>query len=345
MSSSISPNALVAKKSPRIVSEKSPIPAVWLDTSVGIKLVKIRRGEKLSDIEVKRNSRLRELVMGLVRGGKLICPMSDQEEEYEAERLDSEILAEFSRLSLGAHMNHRLWIQDVQIFRAMDAFCQDLDEIVLPWRIYFHEDPIRAVEDAKARRIFACAVTPPRSPLIEARRRIKQDVISHSEQLRQKLTAKGQPFEAQFKLESRALGTVFKMRHDYLSNRGIGKAHVPAFMGIWGFYEYITRWQNLGRDYRSLYDFLISEYITSLPIFEISAKLNSDLVTGKQAIMPGDSGDVDLLSTALPLVQFVVTDKKMENRIKRLGIDRKWGTKVFSMSTMDGLFNELEALW
>jgi hypothetical protein len=34
----------------------------------------------------------------------------------------------------------------------------------------------------------------------------------------------------------------------------------------------------------------------------------------------------------------------MENRVKRLGIDRKWGTKVFSMHTVDGLFAELEAL-
>jgi len=60
--------------------------------------------------------------------------------------------------------------------------------------------------------------------------------------------------------------------------------------------------------------------------------------------MSGDSMDVELLSAAIPLCQYVLTDKKMENRIKRLGIDQKWKTKVFSMSTVEGLFAELASL-
>ncbi len=117
---------------------------------MGIKLVKIRRGEKLNNIEVERTLQLRSLVIELVKAGKLICPMSDQEEEYEAERLDSETSAEFSRLSRGARMNHRLLIQDEQIYRAMDTFCQGRDEIILPWRI---------VEPAKQRRPSITAET------------------------------------------------------------------------------------------------------------------------------------------------------------------------------------------
>ena len=195
MSSPTSTVASAANIVPRAVSEKSPIPTLWLDTSVCIKLVKIRRGEKLNDIEVERGLRLRALVIELVKEGKLICPMSDQEEEYEAERLDSEVFAEFSRLSQGARMNHRLVIQDAQIYRAMDAFCQGCEEIILPWRIYFHEDPIRAVEREEGRRVIVSRTTPPGFPIVEGRRRAKEDMLRHTEQLRRELTLKGQSFD------------------------------------------------------------------------------------------------------------------------------------------------------
>ena len=197
--------ASVPKISPLVVSEKSPIPTMWLDTSVGIKLVKIRRGEKLSNLEVERALRLRELILGLVKEGKLLCPMSDQDEEYEAKRLDSEIYPEFSRLSRGARMNLRLLVEDAQIYRAMDAYCEGREEIVLPWRIYFHKDPFRAIEREKGRRFIASVTTPPNSPLVSLRKTAKQDVFHHTEALRQELATKEQSYEAQLTVELKAL--------------------------------------------------------------------------------------------------------------------------------------------
>ena len=40
----------------------------------------------------------------------------------------------------------------------------------------------------------------------------------------------------------------------------------------------------------------------------------------------------------------VLADRRMELRIKQLGLDRKCGTSVYSMSTIEGLFAELERL-
>ena len=54
--------------------------------------------------------------------------------------------------------------------------------------------------------------------------------------------------------------------------------------------------------------------------------------------------DVQLLSVALPASHYVVTDHRMELRIKRRGLDVRSGTEVFSMSTQDGLFAHLEKL-
>jgi hypothetical protein len=54
--------------------------------------------------------------------------------------------------------------------------------------------------------------------------------------------------------------------------------------------------------------------------------------------------DVDLLAVALPLAHYVLTDQRMDPRIKKLGLDTKTSAKVFSMSTIDGLFAELDTV-
>jgi hypothetical protein len=54
--------------------------------------------------------------------------------------------------------------------------------------------------------------------------------------------------------------------------------------------------------------------------------------------------DIELLEVGLPVSHFVLTDRRMELRIKRLGLDTKCGTQVYSMATIGGLFDRLEKL-
>src|SRR3977135_2602370 len=107
---------------PTVALEKPRLPTLWLDTSVVIKITKVERGEALQDIEVQRCKRLCDLVRQLVRDGKLLCPESDQEEEYVAERLDDDVHKVFASLSLGISMSHRQGIQDSHIFHGMKAY-------------------------------------------------------------------------------------------------------------------------------------------------------------------------------------------------------------------------------
>lgn len=72
--------------------------------------------------------------------------------------------------------------------------------------------------------------------------------------------------------------------------------------------------------------------------------LGLSLLTGNAVIQSGDIMDVGLLSVAIPACHFVVTDKRQCDRIKRRGIDKEWGTEVYSMSDADGLFERLEKL-
>jgi hypothetical protein len=66
--------------------------------------------------------------------------------------------------------------------------------------------------------------------------------------------------------------------------------------------------------------------------------------TGNEPIQSGDRMDVEPLSVGIPVAHYLLTDRRMELRIKQRQLDNKWGTAVFSMATIDGLFAELERL-
>lgn len=77
---------------------------------------------------------------------------------------------------------------------------------------------------------------------------------------------------------------------------------------------------------------------------KISSQLHAKLVTDNRPIDDGDSIDVAHLSLAIPAAHFVLTDRRMANRITELGIDTEWNATVFSESTIESLFAELERL-
>lgn len=329
----------------RIVSEKPPIPALWIDTHVGIKITKVQQGENLSSVEIERSLRLRELILDLVRSGKLLCPTSDQEEEYEAERLDTEVYAEFSRLSQGVRTNHWMAIQDAQIHRAMQAHRAGVTDLVLPWRMYFHDDPFKAMQAAKSRQFIVCVTAPKGSPIVAMRSRAKELDWRETEELRRTLVSKKRTYDAQLPLELRAFGHgMARIGRDFYANVLARRFDFENATAAKGLFQYCNWWVRLGGDMNHFYDFLLSDLVKSLPIIRIRSQLFAHLVTGNDVIKSGDSGDVRLLSTAIPLAHFVLTDKGMERRIKHLGIDREWKTKIFSMATIDRLFAELESL-
>ncbi len=330
---------------PKIVAEKPPVPALWIDTHVGIKITKIQQGENLGSIETERSLRLRKLILDLVRTGKLLCPTSDQEEEYEAERLDTKIYAEFSRLSHGVRTNHWMAIQDAQIYRAMQAHRAGASDVILPWRMYFHDDPFKAVQEAKSRRFIVCVTAPKGSPIVAMRSRAKELDWREAEELRRRLVSKKRTYNAQLPLELRAFGHgMARIARDFYVNASQHRFDFENATAASVFFQYCDYWVRLGGDLKHIFDFLLSDFVTSLPMIRIRSQLFAHLVTGNDAIGSGDSGDVRLLSTAIPLVHLVLTDKRMERRIKNLGIDQEWKTKVFSMASIEGLFAELESI-
>jgi len=333
---------------PTVNPQKPALPTLWVDTSVVIKLTKIEKGEALQDIEVQRCKRLRDLIRGLVRDGKLLCPESDQEEEYVAERLDDEVHSMFASLSLGISMAHRLGIHDSHVFHGMKAYAKGSATIDLPSSTYFHGDPVRLLNEVRKGRYFVTLGLRKGSELLQKRAEAKAEVGRRWEQLRTELVSKGQTYEKQLELELRGYwDAVVEIQKGFESNFAAGRHDFWNFMAAQGGLLYLNYWRELGGrppGWEGVNRFFFSAHFSELPLPFVSCRLNANLLTGNEPIRPGDPMDVELLSVALPLAHFVLADRRMERRIKQLGLDQKCSTFIYSMSTIDGLFAELEKL-
>lgn len=333
---------------PRVESEKPALPTLWLDTSVGIKLAKIARGEALQQIEVERLSRLKKLVQELVGNGKLLCPEADQEEEYVAKRLDREVQGEFAVLSLGISVRHRQGIFDYQAQIGMKARVQRAETIRVPLYAYFRSDPLEQLNDARKRSFVISANLFKDAEMLARRDAAKAEVHKVWEDLRQEFVAKKRTYNEQLQEEQRGYADAMVQRvQEFEENIKSGAIDLWGFMGVQGFLFYKVYWRELGGEpagLDGLHDFFCSSYFNNLPIARIHAQLGADLLTGNQPILSGDMMDVELLSVALPVAHYVLADWKMCERIKRLGIDKDWNTEVYSMSGIDALFERLERL-
>jgi hypothetical protein len=333
---------------PKVVCEKPKLPSLWLDTSVIIKLTKVERGEKLQQVEVHRLTRLRTLVQELVPAGKLIFPESDQEEEYVAKRLDPEIHRDFLGLSLGVNMKHRQGIFDWQAQLGMEAYVKSADTITVGVGAFFHGDPAEELEQARKRDIVIGG-HPIRLPEILARRDAANvKVLETWEELRLKFVAEKRTYEEQLKAEKCGYADAIAYKvEEWEKKLATGVPNFWKFMDVQGFLMFRAVWKDLGGKpdgLEGLYKYFCSDYHNNLPTPKIGNQLGADLLTGNAVIQSGDVMDVGLLSIAIPACHYVVTDRRQCERIKRRGIDKDWGTEVYSMSNIDDLFQRLEKL-
>jgi hypothetical protein len=332
---------------PKVVAEKPGLPTLWVDTAIGIKLAKVQKGEAIPEIEKRRMGKLKELVVDLARNCKLLCPEGDQEFEYWGERLDDKISKEFAGLSRGIRMLHRQVVHDSQAFIGMKAHISGEAEFHLPHEIYFHKDPVRELRKISKQNVFVSVHGLP-PVMLEMSDDTRKGTYKNSEELRCKNIARGRTYSEQLALEQRSfVDSMADFAGSFRTRFPTGNILPWEYFAAMGYDRYFGEWRRLTdrfADWEGLCNFLISDYFYELPAVKIRSQLHAKLVTDNRPIEAGDPMDVNHLSVALPVAHFVLTDRKMANRIAELGIDKEWNTAVFSESTIDSLFSELEKI-
>lgn len=238
-------------------------------------------------------------------------------------------------------------VHDVQTFRAMRAYVSGDLQLELPAEIYFSQDPVRELRRVTAQSIFVSVHGLP-PMLLGMNNETRRDMRTHCESLRQKNVAKGRTYDEQFALEQRSfINSMADFARSFSKKVLSGKFEFWEYFALDGYERYFQEWHRLtGKlsDWEGLGGFFTSETFYQLPIVRISSQLYAKLVTDSRPIEPGDSMDVKHLSMAIPMAHFVLTDRKMANRIIGLGIDREWNAKVFCESTVEDLFAEFEKI-
>lgn len=340
------------EKSVAVTIDKSTTPMLWLDTSVLVDFAKIEKGEKIEPGRAKLLTRLRSVVRRAVREEKLVCPEWDQENEYEAKRLETEIRRIVSDLSCGARCIPYAGVKDREILIGMEAYLCAVDAMHIPANIHFYRDPLEAIREAKRTHYIVECEMPKPIEFIEKAARDKQVTKEAIEGLRQGYTIKDQTFEQQLSLERIGESdSMIKMLGEYMDLVHRGQFDFWKYMGVVGFVESMDAWKRMGgpsgdsaTDIAALYSFMRSPYYWELPIQDISCRLSADLLVKHFPIKSGDSLDISHLATAIPVAHFVVADKAMVDRCERLGVGKKWNTKLFSNRTLDDLCDEIAAL-
>lgn len=327
---------------------KPPLPTLWIDTSVGIKLAKVANGEVLGE-EAKALSALKEIVIDLTLRRRVLCVQSDQADEYAGLRLGDEVFSEFNRLTLGIRMERAGGIKEKHSIEAMMAYVAGKNEVALPYELSFHRDPMDELAAIEELGWFVVVGPPAVLPLMPQLRESRRKSAAEFETWRQENLAAERTFEQQFASELQADARAY-------FRRCIAVAEAFSSRPSWT-PDLLLEVIDLGRT-RQLWEdsggrpsgivgltkFYASPVFAALPMNQIAALLWADLLTGNEKIHSGDPGDVALLPFAIPISHFVLIDQRMERRVKRRGIDARWGTKVFSMRTLDALMQELAAL-
>jgi len=329
--------------------EKSPIPLLWIDTSILIKMAKSSLGEKISEQEKQRVQYIYDAIIEKTKDKKLICPEADQQEEIElGERLEKECREIQAKLSLGIEFIYRQGIEDLLIGKFMKAYINKDKEVNLTYKELFHGDPIEKLDEALGQQFIIDVHIPLPKEMLEKRKKIKREIPTEWETLRQGKIKAGNTFEQEKEMEFGAYLTAFlKLKRKYITGLLRGEFNVDDFLGAAGFMCYEKMWESYKGEPQGLNGlalFFLSNYFKQIPTINIGCSLRARLATSPNPIKSGDYLDIAQISTVLPFFNLIITDRDMKNHIHFLGLQKVYNTEVLSIRDFDKIKNFLEFL-
>ena len=310
----------------RLTFEKLEIPIIWLDTSIILKMTLWKNDKPLDSKTARRMEYLCKNIYQFVSEKKLICPRGDQGEEIWNKR--AEFLETMLSLSLGIRSKHSEEIKEYQIYQFMKAYINDEKEVSINSEDFFNSHPLEQLRNVSEVVIEADL------GLIETAENIRNRKTRQNvkiEEIRQQNVSAGVTYEDQLVNELNADLNSLSKKNGNLEQQSALGTYFRLFIGN----QYISYWEQLEGEPEELPAFFKSSHYRSIPEIDISSKLFAKLITGTETIKSGHPMDVHYAASAIPYVNFFITDRNMKHIISKLGIDEYYQCKVCHSSDRD----------
>ncbi|NUM76574.1 hypothetical protein HUU40_19595 [candidate division KSB1 bacterium] len=323
--------------------QKPPLPILWLDTSIILKIAMWKAGLKLNPTDRERIPRLFEECLKVAEANKIIFPIGDQQEEiWKGEEICHAIAAQ---LSLGVKFRHHISIQDSQINTFMQAYIKRQTTVSLDHQDAFLLAPIDAISRSQFQTPFY-SILPSRVQTINDIKKSREQIRCELEKIKSK--ARGIAYEEQLLKEYQGKTEAFSIiTETSLKNQMLGlPLSIAQYEGLKNFYRFVTLWDGYGGNpagSEGLMEFLNSEYYRSIPQVSIQCKLGALLLTDSSKLEDGDSMDIVHISSVLPYCAAILVDRKMKNRCHNLKLAETYRTRIFSLNEFDEVMKFLRS--
>jgi hypothetical protein len=323
----------------RVTIEKCPIPWIWLDTSVILRIAEFKSNRLSDSVQRQRIGFLVDRLEPLVASGRVICPETSQADEIWRDR--KRFTSVLNSLSMGLVMKPRAGLGDEQTYALMSSYVLGNRAVQLSYRDAFFREPVAELQRVMA---FPVIVHVNRGLIdsIEKTKRDRENLAAGWERLRKECRATGVTFEVQHDKERKAtFEALVQLVGAWLANKLAGRdSDLNETFAHLHLGELIHRWTELGGQpsgIRGVYRFMTSTYLAAHPYEDISSALCARLVTGSDPIQGGDIMDVEHIASVMPYADFMIVDRRMKHFVQSMGLDVKYGTTVCNSSDVDAL--------
>lgn len=333
--------------SPQFKIEKSPLPIVWIDTSIILNMTRLKHNlGSLSSVQKKRISWLYEQLYNLGRSGKILCPLAEQDLEVWAER--DKWFDTIHSLSLGIETLPEQGIHDSQLYATMKAYLKNESVVNLSYLDIFESDPVVEIREVLRSPFFVTV----EGDIVFGSQYHKNKKIELLEKLnKQRERNVNTRISFRNQLQKERLGLIEALMISfgrYVRNIYDGKDdQVNSVFGVIELGKQLKVYEEISNEeygLPGLLEFYKSKYYANMPITDLSSNIYAKMMTGKQAIKSGDIMDAKHIYTVMPYSDLFVTDKDKSVFLKRNKFDEKYNTKICYIGDLDiieGFFGKI----
>lgn len=345
---------VLSRKLSMVRGERSPVPAVYLDTPVIENIIRHGLGQRLAEPTAANSKALYEEVLALVKDGKLICP----ENSFHCEALQMEGhqawegLNVIRTLSEGLSFKHSQSIEDFQIFRALRGFIDGDGPVNYRrfWQDAFQKETVNAIMKKRSsillRGVLALAEKPgdaasqqggPGSLSTRLRIRYDEAFLKNEQQLQQRST--------------RHLRDLVRLGMKYQSR--MGEAQKRSLDGFWAGQKIdlaVSLWNYYGgkpEGMEGLVSFYESEHFRDVPAIKMKRDIwNAFSVNHKEGLrrVTGPA-DINIMSSILPYADIMILGRRMTEVVRdMLTLDVKFDTEIYSVDEHDLIMAALKEI-